>query len=353
MNKYYYLIVLLSLNIQAYSQSFSLVKSSSNNTYCLHDIERDEDNCNVIVLTKYSYGFNNSFGEDKLHVIVDWTSELHAVFDSTGVLVFPPTYGLGALSENRIQFTDPTTGNVGFMNSQAEIVIPAIFEKGLYTFKNSSVMVRKSDYYVLINSLGEEISSRYKNAFQLSEGIYSVSDNGVGYWMLNANGKKLNERPFDNIKSSGSNQYFIYEEEGNKGIVSNTGDIVIKASYADVRILSDDLFIVKNKQFYCLDSEGGLVVSRPFNDFEYLPIGNNEFCLFIQLGRTWSVYNISNRKLLGEKLLFDTFVFQHHISPNKFIVEKKGIYGAINGTGEFLVPLNYSTVKEVTDLLFK
>lgn len=143
----------------------------------------------------------------------------------------------------------------------------------------------KSDYYLLyngstyefVNSKGKKIFNKeYKKAINFDEfGYARVSENGTNYYLIDKKGKNKSIN-FDYIKIS--NDYYIVNVSGKKGLLSKKGKLLMKPSYSyiEIRNINDNYYAYtyneKEYELYNLKNNKKILSSKNSMQFNNLYI---------------------------------------------------------------------------------
>lgn len=176
--------------------------------------------------------------------------------------------------------------------------------------------------------------------------ILKVQKNGL-YGLINLNGKELLACEYTDIYPIQKvTRSFVTVKDGKKGLVDNSGSIIIENQYADITALTnkyEDGYIVKNdsSQYGLINYNKKQVLECKYNEIKNVT-GSNMYV--VKDGQELQL--ISSE---GTVLLKDKFKEAISIDNSNVIIKSDGKYGLIASTGETILPLEYQDLKYAFD----
>ena len=234
----------------------------------------------------------------------------------------------------------------GYINSKGAVVISLEYEDA-YSFSNGLAVVGNNDKYGYINDEGEEvIDLAFDDAYNFDENdraiVYMYDEDSYEdfYSLINKKGEKIIS-DVDDIDYDGGayysvvidDEYFIYDAEG---------ELFNDEVYTDIWFLNGFMANVETEDDgdinVLFDKNGEIIESAPYNDSEFTVIidGNNIIeVLYVYDDEYIDVYTKDDTFRIKADDIIQV------LSNDRFIVERNGKVGIINGDGEILVQFLY------------
>ncbi|MBJ2123180.1 WG repeat-containing protein [Flavobacterium sp. IB48] len=332
----------------------------------------------VRIMGKGSWGYNDEKGNviiplgkykflnpiDEKGMILAELKNKHGYIDIHENVIVPFDYDdISLFSQN---LACVKKGNkYGFVDRNGKIVIPIQFEDETYFQKTGLALVEKNKLYGFINKQGKEIIPIiYQNA---NEGTADslVSLNKKGEWaFFDSFGKQKSDFIYDeialtNISVGGEsestfwknglilvrkNKQIAYLDKNLKEVVSfgkyNTGERFNKNRIA---------IVSKNHKYGIIDEFGKERVKPEYDTIEHPEESYHESEIFVAKKGNYLVLLDKNGKKIYDKI--KDFSFDHASLGNKIqkiyhIQDLNGKYGAINTTGELVIPIMYDEFRD-------
>lgn len=176
--------------------------------------------------------------------------------------------------------------------------------------------------------------------------ILKVQKNGL-YGLINLNGKELLACEYTDIYPIQKvTRSFVTIKDGKKGLVDNSGSVIIENQYADITALTnkyEDGYIVKNdsSQYGLINYNKKQVLECKYNEIKNVT-GSNMYV--VKDGQELQLISSD-----GTVLLKDKFKEAISIDNSNVIIKSDGKYGLISSTGETILPLEYQDLKYAFD----
>jgi len=201
----------------------------------------------------------------------------------------------------------------------------------------------------VINEKNEQIFGEYEkvealynhdknNNLWYEENVLRVQKNGK-YGLINLEGKELLSSTYDNIEViEGTKSVYVTTLNGKKGIVSNTGNVIIENKYNDITSLTNKYengFIVKNDEgkFGVVNYDKTIALQEEYDEIKNI-YGNSMYV--VRQASIWRIVNTDKEAFLDNK-----FEDVKEINTENIIIKSNGKYGVVNIQGEEKVPTIY------------
>ncbi|MBX7164168.1 MAG: WG repeat-containing protein [Saprospiraceae bacterium] len=268
-------------------------------------------------------------------------------------------------------------GKFGLLNSSLDLQIPFQYES-LEILNNFYIKGKRNGNNGLITMQGSEILDFLYDDIKLAYGDNILIKAKNGFWSIfNNQSKKSVEtvaHDLEVVENSYINQYYLFEENGVKGIIDQKGQIRSKAKYNELEFDGDQYFHIKMGNLYGIMDTNFLVLIKPISeerlrtaifpiivkkkekfglmndsykwilkpDFESLETLNNELLmgrkeektyLFTRDGKQKTHGSFDNVQVLGEYL----------------VVRNQDAFGLYDTFGNEKIPIQYQEIKNLKD----
>ena len=167
--------------------------------------------------------------------------------------------------------------------------------------------------------------------------IYLITSNNGRYGLLK-NGKEILKNEYTEISFYLSNNLLIVEKDKTKGIVNLEGDNIIPIDYDDIIMGGKYINAQKGDELVIFDSNGNNINT----DIISLNEVTDNYSIVIDKDNN---YNIVDKN--GTKKLKNIYTYIEYYKDDKFIVSKEGKAGIIDGEGNVIIDLKYSSIQKV------
>ncbi len=209
------------------------------------------------------------------------------------------------------------------------------------------------DVLGLINKAGKVISkAEYDDLTVISKNdkfyIKAFAQQTGKQALYDAQGNLLFNPIYQNVEPINSSEYFIFTDNGRKGIVGSNYVVLVPAVYDDIKLVTikeNQLFVAKNEnKTYILDENNTNldVFDGNIKDFVSYKQGNEA----IYIADSMLNYGVrsSKRGWLIAPQYFDVFAQVN----GKLIVRKKDKWGAVDMKNNEIIPFEYGKVRAST-----
>lgn len=161
---------------------------------------------------------------------------------------------------------------------------------------NGIAAVMNDRKWSIINSSGEVISEETYDSVVMDDNKIAMHNDrifvksGNKYYMLDKNGKKVNETEYQNADCFRSGGYAAVKIDGKWGYVDASGNVVISPQYDGARSFSCGLAAVKIGDKWGFINEEGTVVIEPL--FEGAKDFTEQGTVFVQQGAYWNMLKL-------------------------------------------------------------
>ncbi len=229
-------------------------------------------------------------------------------------------------------FNNCEASKYGIISKSGKFLIPLKFE-GISEIKDSFVEINYDGKWGLMKLNGKTvIEPNYEDILYFKGFVWFKLDNKWGLMDLN---KRIIIKPtFLEIFSFENLNYLKFKFNDKWGVVSFDGKIILNADFDNVKFLSDNYFLVEKDGFKgVVDEKGNVIIPLKYKDIVY---GSGKFAFF-----DGSYWNYKDMKF--------TYL---EIFDNIIIVQNNGFYGIIDTSGKIILNFNYDSLKFIDGLLF-
>jgi len=172
-----------------------------------------------------------------------------------------------------------------------------------------NLIIEKEGLKGLVNASMREIviTPEYTEISLLTDSYedgYIVQQNGK-YGIISANGKRIFEPTYDEIKKVASNGYYSVVQNGKTSLINNSGEVILSEGFDNIEeINGENLTITKNSKYGVIDVSGNSIINNEYDDIRYI---------------------------------YGTY----------YIAQKDGFYGIISTDGVIVVDFKYTTMDYV------
>ncbi|MEH0153944.1 WG repeat-containing protein [Limibacter armeniacum] len=177
---------------------------------------------------------------------------------------------------------------------------------------------------------GKEVYQPIHKHISFSDSSYTV-ESFPEVTVANQTGKALYTLRYDSLRNVGEN-LFLYEIEGNQGVVNAKGEVIFYDEYEHVSDFVGGRSIVQKRGRYgVIDTEGNVVIPIVYNRIEreqenYFRVTNGHIDIFDKNGN-----NITK----------DRYPFIGKISSDMYLVQRDRKYGYLDRNFNEIVPLKF------------
>lgn len=228
----------------------------------------------------------------------------------------------------------------GAINEKGEIVVPLIYNHGIFRSRKGNSIVNKNNLWGLVNTSNDFVLPlRFSNISYNEQHNLYVAVDSTGQNLYSAKGEKLTAKPYEHIEVFFTNGFTKVRQNNLKGMIDTNGAEIIPPIYQDVRSFVNGYSHVQNnyKHGY-IDQKGDVTVPLIYDDmWDYA----NGFSRVELNGKKGYV----NRK--GKLVVPTEYLGAQKFSEGMVVVTKDfRKRGVINYKGELIVPLEYSSIYE-------
>lgn len=275
-------------------------------------------------LNKKSIAISNSY-------ITIYSGEKWGVINSKGDTIISPTY------DEMIVIPNNTKG-VFIVQDGVNI------EENTYTSK--AIDEKQNQLFTSYDSVEALQNVDKNNSVYYDTNALKVSKNGL-YGLINFEGKELlapeytSITPLEGVKNS-----FITEKDNLKGLVDDSGNVIIDNQYADIKCLTDsyeDGYIVKNdsSKYGLITYDKKQILECKYDEIENVT-GNGLYV--VKEGKNLEIIDKDSNVL--SKNNFDEVI---SINGDNIIVKQKNKFGIIESDGTEVLQKNYDDLKYAFD----
>lgn len=256
-----------------------------------------------------------------------------------------------------------TDGKWGVINSYGDIIIEPTYDETIIIPDNTKpvfictydVDYAKGTYKTkVLNQKNEEIITGYDSI----EAIENYNENNAiwyeadclkvkkdrKYGLIDFKGKSLTECEFTDIVSlKGTNNSLLTTKDGKKGIIDNTGAVIVENKYKNIQPISNKYengYIVQalNGKYGVMNWNKTVAVDTKYEEIK--PIYANGKYYAVKENKKWKVIDTVGGSYLTGK--YDEII---SIDDDYAIVKKAKKYGVVSILdGEVVVPISYDSV---------
>ena len=253
-------------------------------------------------------------------------------------------------------------GKFGIKQNEETVIQPQYDEIIIPNQHKDVFLCRNAEEKNFVNKKNQEIFTQYNNVelIEISDSIYeknilTYEENGK-YGLLGIDGKTITEAQYEEIYNSGYKESeVVVSENGKYGVIDEKGKIKIKINYE--AIISDEYhteengyqksgYIVQQKttegyRYGYYDSEGIQVLKDEYNRIErIIEIQSNDIYLIAARNGQEGVF-INNSEVINTKYQ----EIDYNPELEIFIVERTGMFGAVNLNGIEIIKPEYSEIQ--------
>lgn len=253
------------------------------------------------------------------------------VINSKGDIIIEPTY------DEMITIPDPTK-EIFICQKNVDLNNKTFTSKAIDD-KQNTLFTSYDEVEVLQNVLSDGSIYYQTNTLKVKKGDL--------YGLINFKGKELlpceytSIEPLQNVKNS-----FITVKDKLKGLVDDSGNIIIENKYADIQSLTDkyeDGYVVKNdsSKYGLINYNKKQILECKYSDISHVT-GSN-----IYIVKEDDKIEAVNNK--GEVILTDSFDKVESIENSDLVIKKDNKFGLIDSTGKELIAPEYQDLKYAFD----
>lgn len=271
--------------------------------------------------------------------------------DETGEVVIRPEYDMDnykILTKGTKYIAVRSNGKIGYINMNGEFVIEPQYDKAANIYENSELtMVSIDGKYGFINSEGKEvIPLKFDDASStFSEGLCAVKS-GKQWGFINENGEFVIEPQFDEAKNFTSDNTMV-KKDGLWGLINKKGEFIIDPKFEQIEY--DDMYYMSlpseersltpfpvqaDGKWGYIDLSGKIVISP---EYKYASKASEGILVVTYDKSSWKLLDYTGKELLS----LDNYSFISSFTEDKAIVCKDDKFGAINKSGEMVIPNEY------------
>lgn len=184
---------------------------------------------------------------------------------------------------------------VYYANTSGDIVYGPYQDASVFNYEVAAV--KENNKWHLIDIQGNKISDDYeyivqdfKNASFRNGVAFAKTENG--YYMISSDGKKINKKPYEDVKLFLDFTYAAVKQNGLWGFVDNEGEFFIEPAYEDANSYRNGFAAVKKDGLWGYINEEGKLVIKP--NFTEAGSMTSEGTAFVkeQESEKWSVMSL-------------------------------------------------------------
>jgi len=319
-------------------------------------------NQDSLVMIPFEYDFLNPFenglayakNNNKEFFITKKNLKLKGSFDALNIF----SEGLASVKKN---------GKWGFIDNQADIIVPIQYDEVDYFRPNGLCAVTKNGKSGFVNKLGNEvIPIIYDEAYQEMKDQNVIVKKNNKWAVFDNSGKQLSDFIYDSFKrayiSDFSKDVFTRDEStffGNGAALAITNgkyefiNVKARAAFPNNRFDSASVFdtfknaiVKRNGKFGIIKTDGTFKVPLEYDFIDYFE-SNHAFSEYYN-ARKGKIYSIFNKDLkkIGESYepVYNDF---SNSDPTLTYKNLKGKYGIVNWQGKTLIPFEYDELREI------
>jgi len=319
-------------------------------------------NKDSLTMIPFEYDFLNSFenglayakNNNKEFFITKKNLKLKGSFDALNIF----SEGLASVKKN---------GKWGFIDNQADIIIPIQYDEVDYFRPNGLCAVTKKGKSGFVNKLGQEvIPIIYDEAYQEMKDQNVIVKKNNKWAVFDNSGKQLSDFIYDSFKrayiSDFSKDVFTRDEstffENGAALAITKGkyefiNVKAQAAFPNNKFDSASVFdtfknaiVKRNGKFGIIKTDGTFKVPLEYDFIDYFE-SNHAFSEYYN-ARKGKIYSIFNKDLkkIGESYepVYNDF---SNSDPTLTYKNLKGKYGIVDWQGKTLIPFEYDELREI------
>lgn len=259
-----------------------------------------------------------------------------------------------------------TDGKWGVINSKGDIIINPTYDemvivpdptKAVFICQENVNLENETFDSHAIDNKGKRLFEGYDKVEAMQNidsmgtvfydtNVLKVQKNGL-YGLINYNDRELLAPEYTDITPlEGITNSFITTKDNKKGLVDNSGSIIIDNIYVDIKPLTDkyaDGYIVKNdsSRYGLINYNKKQVLECKYNEIKNIA-GSNMYV--VREGQDLELVSLD-----GEVLLKNRFSEAVSIDNSNIIIKSSGSYGVISSKGETVINAEYQDLKYAFD----
>lgn len=207
-------------------------------------------------------------------------------------------------------------GKYGLIDFDGKVILNAEYDE-IYAMEGieKNIIIKQGDKIGLVNtSMGEiAISPTYDEISSLVNGKYEngyIVKQNDKYGIISADSKVIFEPQFEEIQNVTSDGYYVVVENGEKKLINDNKDLILKISYDKVtEIVGNNLVVEKGGKFGIIDLNGTQIIPNEYENIRHT---------------------------------FDKY----------YIAQKDGLYGIISTENEVKIDFKYTTMDYIKEADF-
>lgn len=261
-----------------------------------------------------------------------YTDNKWGVINSKGEIIIEPTYDEAIIIPDNTQGVFLCTYDVDYENSSYKIKV--------LNEKNETIF---SDYELV------EAIENYDNDNILwyEKEVLKVKKNGQ-YGLIDFKGNKLADCIYDSITPiQGTTNSLVTVKDGKKGMIDNTGAVIIQNEYKNVRAISDKYengYIVQadNGKYGVIGWNKSIILETKYDSIKSI-YGNNKYFVVKENGKLEIVDTEENTYFVGK---YDDIL---SINSDYAVVKKGNQYGVVSILEQkSVIDIKYQDIKYAT-----
>ncbi|MEM9835257.1 MAG: WG repeat-containing protein [Bacteroidota bacterium] len=197
--------------------------------------------------------------------------------------------------------------SIGFVNQRGQIIIPPNFESA-GDFNNGYTWAKQMNQYGILDHQGKTIVPfQYDKLSGGQGGEYIFRQNGK-YGLLHADSGEFIPAVYEKIRAFGAQSFTPARRDGRYGYLDRAGQWQLSPQFLQAGLFNEGRAVVlqANEQLALIDSSGQNYLREPYQQVWYAKSG-------------------------------------------RWIVEEKGLYGAVDASGEIKIPLVFSELQSSSE----
>jgi hypothetical protein len=259
----------------------------------------------------------------------------------------------------QVLFPIEIIGKWGYMDTDGEIVLPAVYDYA-DDFADEYAVVAKGNQPCIINKKGKAVidTGFYQFISPVSEGFAAVVDYKKHKFYVDMKGRKVISLPdsiyevrkFKNGLAVVSTQYDFHETKFGRdistiayrfGYMDTTGKMVTGFVYDDADDMHDGIAKVRQGlHFGLINIQGQWILQPTYNSIGYF----NEEKAPVEIGGKYGYINTK-----GELIIPAIFDYAYDFTEGLAGVWTAGKYGYINATGSLVIPATFDQIKPFSE----